>query len=146
MFNSYDDITSRIAAEPTWFDEHSVPRYCEFSPLRCASIHLGEVAFVEIKCQGCRRLFRVALSAVNFPESKIAEAIRAKTLHYGDPPNVRCCDVGPVMNSLPQRVLEYWSRHDPKYVENGYVKDPAYSEWVRDASYEVEITPDWAKI
>ena len=81
MFNQYDDIMSRIDSEPSWFDEHSVPRYCEFSPQRSASIYVNEAALAEIECQSCRRKFRVAFSAINFQSSTIAEAIEAKTLH-----------------------------------------------------------------
>lgn len=53
-------------------------------------------------------------------------------LHYGDPPNIHCCAAGPTMNSIPIRVLEYWSRENPLL------------DWQRDPALEVEITPEWA--
>jgi hypothetical protein len=39
MYRRYDDILSRIAEEPTWFDEHAVPRYCTFAPDQIANIY-----------------------------------------------------------------------------------------------------------
>ncbi len=88
MHASYDDIMDRISMAPLWFDEHAVPRYCEFEPKCSAGIHIGEIALAEITCQACQRRFRVAFSAVNFREQTIAEAIRNRTLHYGDPPRL----------------------------------------------------------
>jgi hypothetical protein len=145
VHNIYDDITSRIDTDPVWFDEHAVPRYCEFAPGRSVSIYLGEIALAEITCQSCKRLFRVAFSGMNVASGTIAEAIRSKTLHYGDPPNVRCCQAGASMNSEPRRVIEYWHRHDQRYVENKVIKNDAYFRWLRDHSLEVDIRPDWVK-
>ena len=72
----------------------------------------------------------------------IAGRIRAGTLHYGDPPNTGCCSSGPSMTSLALRVVEYWSRKNDKYVENGVIIDhEAYWTWERNAEYEVEL-PD----
>jgi len=166
MYAHYADIISRIDSDPIWFDEHAVPRYCEFEPRHSASIHVQEIALAEISCQACRRLFRVAFSAVNFtpkdteqqsepqhsdeksePENfrPIADAIQAKTLHFGDPPNVRCCAAGNSMNSVPRRVIEYWARGDRKYVSGRNITDPRYFDWVRDTSLEIDIMPDWAR-
>jgi hypothetical protein len=51
------------------------------------------------------------------------------------------------MNSEPRRVLEYWHRHDRRYVEdNRIINSKAWSEWVRDPSLEVDIQPDWVKM
>ncbi len=152
MHASYHDITSRIPTPPLWFDEHAVPRYCEFTPSRSASIHIGEIALAEITCQACRRKFRVAFSDVNIRGS-IADAIRSKTLHFGDPPrhddpdDPQSCEDGGSMNSEPLRVIEYWKRHDPKYTrqEEGIgevVADMAWFEWVRDPSLEIGIERD----
>jgi hypothetical protein len=145
MHASYDDILSRISTPPVWFDEHAVPRYCAFEPARSASIHIGEIALAEISCQACGRRFRVALSAVNFPKQPIAEAIRNKTLHYGDPPrhDAEQCHAGATMNSEPLRVLEYWRRFDRRYVEGTRVTNMAYFDWVRDPSLEIDI--QWVK-
>lgn len=63
MHHCYDDILSRIPEEPIWFDEHAVPRYCEFDPKRVANAYADEVALVEVTCQSCGRLFHVAFAA-----------------------------------------------------------------------------------
>ena len=135
MYRRYDDILSRIGEEPAWFDEHAVPRYCEFAPEKIADIYADEAALAEVTCQWCKHVFRVAFSQDNayaqVPSESIAEAIRSRTLHFGDPPNF-CCDVGASMNSEPRRVIEYWHRHDP------------YT-WTRDSSFEVDIRPDWVE-
>lgn len=152
MHASYDDIISRISTEPIWFDEHAVPRYCAFEPKRSANIHIGEIALAEITCQECKRRFRVAFSIVNFREQTIAEAIQNKTLHYGDPPrhdgsmDPHRCGAGASMNSEPRRVLEYWRRHDQRYVEGNRITNTAYFEWVRDPSLEIDIQPEWVEV
>jgi hypothetical protein len=154
MHASYDDIISRISTPPIWFDEHAVPRYCVFEPERSVSIHIGEIALAEITCQECQRLFRVAFSVVNFRKQTIAEAIRSKTLRYGDPPrhdgdpaDPHRCSAGATMNSEPRRVLEYWHRHDPRYVEGDrIINDKAYFKWLRDPSLETDIQPKWVKV
>ncbi|MEY9533063.1 hypothetical protein [Sinorhizobium fredii] len=140
----YDDILSRIDIPPIWFDENAVPRYCEFAPSEAASIYVSEVALAEITCQGCGHLFRVAFSYVNMGSKSIAEAIRAKTLDYGDPPNIRCCLGGPTMSSEPRRLVEYWHRHHREYVEDGKVTNGTeYFRWRREPSLEIDIEPDW---
>src|SRR5262249_25591661 len=107
-------------------------------------IYASEVALAEITCQGCGRGFRVAFSQANSPSTTVAEAIKTKTLHYGDPPNVGCCGAGPTMNSEPRRVIEYWHRHRQEYVQgNRIVDSSAYMKWTRDHSLEVDIEPDW---
>ncbi len=142
MHAPYDDIISRIRTPPVWFHEHAVPRYCEFAPQRSASIYVGEIALAEITCQECGRVFHVAFSRVNVPSGTIAEAIRAKTLHYGDPPNVRCCAAGATMNSITRRVLEYWHRFDQRYVENRKIMNLLYFHWIRDRSLERQWRAD----
>jgi hypothetical protein len=152
----YDDILSRIAEEPIWFDENAVPRYCEFHPSKIASG--DEVALVEVTCQSCGRLFRVAFAASapamhsqgEWPIGPIGRAIREKSLHYGDPPNVWCCPAGPTENSEPRKVVEYWRQGDPKYVQRDAmglglrITDPrAYFAWTRYPSFEIDIRPDW---
>jgi hypothetical protein len=153
MHASYDDIMSRISTAPIWFDEYAVPRYCAFGPHRSTSIHIGEIALAEITCQECQRRFQVAFSAMNFRERTIAEAIQNKTLHYGDPPrhdgdpaDIRACLAGASMNSEPRRVLEYWRRHDKRYVKDNLIIDNAYFSWVRDRSLEIDIQPDWVEV
>jgi hypothetical protein len=51
------------------------------------------------------------------------------------------------MNSEPRRVLEYWRRHDRRYVEGGRVTAiKAWSKWVRDPSLEIDIQPKWVEV
>ncbi|PDT81521.1 hypothetical protein CO676_21130 [Sinorhizobium sp. BJ1] len=161
MHAYYGDILSRIDEDPRWFDEHAVPRYCEFEPNQVVGISVEEVALAEIACQSCRRHFRVAFSGVNVksletPQERqarvadqlnfrpIADAIRARTLHYGDPPAVNCCLAGSTMNSVPIRVIEYWARGDRQYLDGGRITDMRFFEWARDEALEIEITPDRA--
>ncbi len=154
MHASYDDIICRISTPPIWFDEHAVPRYCTFEPARSASIHIAEIALAEIACQACQRRFHVDISIVNFQKQTIADAIRGKTLHYGDPPrhdsdaaNCSGCLSGASMNSEPRRVLEYWHRHDQRYVEGYQVANSeAYDEWGRDPSLEIDIQWEWVRV
>ena len=157
--NCYDDILSRIPEEPVWFDEHAVPRYCVFHPSKVANAYADEVALAEVTCQSCARLFRVAFAARapathakdEWPAGPIGRAIREKTLHYGDPPNVWCCQAGPTENSEPRRVIQYWRQGDPKYVgdaEHGgrVITDPkAYFTWTRYPEFEIDICPDWVR-
>jgi hypothetical protein len=125
MWNTYDDIRSKIAMEPTWYDEHSVPRYCDFAPERTANIYTDEAALVLIACQSCTQHFRVAMTYRPERPSSIAEAIKLKVLEYGDPPNTGCCESGASMTSQAMMVLEYWKRDN--------------FEWKRDSSFEVEV-------
>jgi hypothetical protein len=132
MNEDYLDIRERIPENPKWWDENAVPRYCEFHPQRCANVYSREVALVRITCQGCGQEFPVAFSSghlENDDDDAIAVQIKAKTLHYGDPPNVDCCAAGQTMNSEPRRVLEYWHR--------------PFLDWVRNPELEVGIEPDW---
>lgn len=156
MHANYIDIVSRIAEPPSWWDENAVPRYCSFAPEHSASIYIGEIALVEIRCQACKRQFFVAVSAVNFSESSIADATKNQTLHYGDPPAHRGhkgveCGAGDSMNSIPRRIVEYWHRHDPRYlVEDPETKfrritDREYFKWKRDAAFEVSIQRNFGK-
>lgn len=161
MHTHYGDILSRIIEEPLWFDEHAVPRYCAFDPNQTVGVSVEEVALVEIACQSCRRLFRVAFSGVNVKSLEtleerqariahqvnfrpIGDAIRARTLHYGDPPNVNCCLAGSTLNSVPIRVIEYWARGDRRYLNGTRITDDRFFEWVRDEGFEIEMTPDEA--
>lgn len=119
MHAYYQDILERIAEPPLWFDERAVPRYCQFSPRVVANIYANEVALVLIRCQGCGHDFNVAFSELNLIDKlwsadrktklrNISALIEDGSLHYGDPPNVRCCSAGATMNSIPVRVLQYW--------------------------------------
>lgn len=135
MKQHYKDILSRISEEPTWFDEVGTPRYGTFTPNQSPDIYAEEVALVLISCQGCGREFHVCFTWSMFDavqeQQSLKAQIEADTIHYGDPPNVECCAAGPTMNSIPQRVVEFW-RTDTKQWG-----------WVRVPELEVEIGKDW---
>lgn len=164
MHTHYDDILDRIPELPKWFDELAVPRYCDFSPQKLAFIYAKEAALVLIRCQACERKFHVAFSEGNAVDRSndgkrsfaitIANLISERRLHYGDPPNVRCCSSGASMNSVPVRVLEYWYKPiirgegvgpHPKFPESEVVLDSRALEFRRDHAFEVDILPDWAR-
>lgn len=145
MNHDYEDIRSRIAEEPQWFDEHAVPRYCEFTPRACANIYASEAALVLIQCQACQTQFLVAFSHGSMEDvlahmrgaapTTLAEQIRNNTVHYGDPPNTGCCAAGSTMNSEPLRVLEFWERS----------KHTNY-DWKRRPGLEVELPEDGSSV
>ncbi len=126
MNESYDDIRSRIAEPPTWWDEQAVPRYCPFEPRYLANIYADECVLLRISCQGCDHPFDVAMSSSKLDAARTArlrkedvteETLRSYTLlasiergdiHYGDPPNIGCCPGGPTMNCNDLRVLQFW--------------------------------------
>ena len=125
MKNGYTDIRERIDDVPSWFDEHGVPRYCDWRPSEVANIYAREVALIVIACQNCGRRFLVAWSRSNHeigrnedgtPWVKNAEPFDPQTFHYGDPPNIGCCDAGPTMTSETIRVAECWRREDFKWI------------------------------
>lgn len=135
MKHHYHDIRSKLDDDPDWWDEVGVPRYCEFAPSRTNVVYTEEVALLEIACQGCDTLFRVAMSwsssrnwvlPKEYQVPPLSERIQNKIIHYGDPPNSGCCTSGATMNSIPLRVLEFWQQ-DERFV------------WWRKTKYEVEL-------
>lgn len=139
MKANYHDITDVIKEPAQWYDEHGVPRFCEFHAQRTANIYASEAALIEVTCQGCGRAFHVAVSAdrLGFDPERVslADQIRARSVHYGDPPNVFCCPAGPTMNAVPMRVLQYWRRGS----ETNY-------DWLRDDSLAgATLLPAWAQ-
>lgn len=125
MHQHYEDILDRIDEPPTWFDEQGVPRYGAFSPDRLNNIYAHEAALAEITCQGCGRPFSVAMDGRYAGKGRgLCDDIRLGRLHYGDPPNMRCCAAGPTMNSVTHRVLEYWSRDSELRLD--WQRDPVY--------------------
>lgn len=127
MWANYHDILSRIDEPPSWFDENAVPRFVQFEPIRLANIYARECMLLLIRCQSCRTEFQVAMSG----GGALQNEIRDNEIHFGDPPNTGCCDVGASMNSVPLRVLEYW-------------RQPDVFSWVRDPALEVAIDCSWA--
>ncbi len=127
MKRYYKDILELSNWPPKWFDENGVPRFCEFSPDRCAGFYADEVVLMVIQCQSCKHEFKVCLSADAMERVRtegLADAVRSNEIDYGDPPNMQCCAAGPSMNSIPIRVLEFW------YLDG---------KWERDSSLEREI-------
>ena len=139
MHADYEDIRSLIAAEPKWWDENGVPRYCDFHPKAAADIYAREVCLLLIECQNCRREFRVAMSWSLgnrvYDDPPPSELIPEDQLYYGDPPNIGCCPAGPTMSSVPKVVLEFWSRrHKQPYLA---------PDWQRVPELERKIDCGW---
>lgn len=121
MNHCYTDILKLTKKKPLWFDEHAVPRYCRFEPHQVANIYARACALVLINCQNCGTQFKVAFSWSGYDGStpemeRLLNAYRppktvreVEQIHYGDPPNVRCCASGPTMNCNDLRVLEWWT-------------------------------------
>lgn len=122
MKQHYHEILAALGL-PQWFDEHGVPRGIPFAPHEVANIYADQVLLVRIRCQNCGYPFRVAFSeswggatrerimrgeAVGDPDSLPRLFDDVADVHYGDPPNIRCCPAGPTMNSEPVRVIEAW--------------------------------------
>jgi hypothetical protein len=127
MHQHYKDILNRIDEAPTWFDDDGVPRFGNFSPSQLGNIYASEAALAEVACQGCGRIFKVALTdALGFTSKSLglSDKIRLRRVHYGDPPNVDCCGAGPSMNSEMHRILEYWFRDYE--LSSGWQRDPAF--------------------
>ena len=140
MHHDYEDIRSRIAEPPTWFDEHSVPRWGEFSPQDVADIYAKEAALVRIACQACGHTFDRAVSkgilsmlelgrlsaGGDVSSYKLRDSlVEGGSLGFGDPPNIGCCPAGPTMTADELRVLQYWTYE-------GFT-------WTRDPTYEVRL-------
>jgi hypothetical protein len=152
MFHYYEDIISRIAEPPRWYDDQGVPRYCDFAPYEIANIYADECVLLEIMCSGCDRIIIAALDdrganeAISVPHRdnprrKIADLIRSHELFFGDPPNVDCCRGGPSTTAKTLRVIEYWARYQDTYTEPGssvrFVRGSF--DWQRDQSLEIEL-------
>ena len=100
-----------------------------FAPHHLNNIYAKEAALAEISCQGCGRVFYVALTGAFAAQGRsLGDEIRLGRVHYGDPPNVDCCAAGPCMNSEMLRIVEYWSRLQRLSLG-----------WLRDNSYEIAV-------
>lgn len=147
MNQNYRDIISKIDITPLWFDEHGVPRYCDFAPRHLANIYAVECVLMRVSCQGCAMQFLVAMSGSHAERlidrsPLLWELIEAMTIHYGDPPNVACCPAGPTMNSVPRQVIEYWRRRTSS--EPAACADDRLMVWKRDPAFDRrDIVPDW---
>lgn len=90
---------------------------------------------MEVRCQSCAQSFHVEmhtdLTDLYCANTTLADRIRNKIIHYGDPPfhldpsdpSYGC--TGNSMNVYDVRVLEYWGRQG--------------HEWVRNPDLEIEI-------
>ena len=160
MHTIYADTLDRIDEPPKWFNEHAVPRYCDFAPREVAYIYALEAVLVLIRCQNCQTEFRVAFSEMNTQDrlwkaekkkvKLIADLIKDRELSYADPPNINCCDAGPSMTSVTVRVLEYWYKPivrgeglepHPSIPGHSVLRDPRALEFVRDRELEIDICP-----
>lgn len=153
MRHDYSDITGLTDTTPKWYDENGVPRYCDFHPDHMANIYASEAVLAAIKCQGCQAEFRVAFSELNqnhklWDERKkmriafLSDLILDRTLHYGDPPNTRCCHAGPSMNSTPISVIEYWVKPYIRQDRGTPITDPSLMNWTRERDFELSIAKE----
>jgi hypothetical protein len=132
MHGHYKDILDRIDEPPAWFDDDGVPRFGDFSPRHLGNIYAAEAALAEVSCQGCGRMFKVALTdSFTSKGLGLSDEIRLGRVHYGDPPNVNCCGAGSSMNSVMHRILEYWSRDYE--VSMDWRRDPTFEGQVAEA-------------
>lgn len=109
MHEAYEDITSRISEEPTWYDQNGTPRYGKFTPDGCPNIYSSHVALMEIACQSCGKRFRVEMHTDVWNDHDTLP----KKWHYGDPPRHSCMGGGDTMNCEDLFVLEVWSKSNP---------------------------------
>lgn len=130
MKAAYDDIRALTTLTPLWYDENGVPRYIEFHPSLSPNIYTTEVILIRIECQNCRVEFDVEMSydhGMDAPYSIFIEEMLENSdvvaAHYGDPPRHGC--VGDTMNSIPLKLIQFWSK-----VDGG---------WERIGKYEVEL-------
>jgi len=164
----YADILALTDKEPLWFDECGVPRFTPFSPVHLNNIYAQYAVLLLIECQACRMPFQVALTersqSTLMPKDRcrsMHEHIRGGTVHYGDPPNIQCCEAGPTMNSVPRRVIEYWTRTErgQRALLESISTDASEEEqlavwaampaailsgWDRDSTLEIEVGVPWA--
>lgn len=132
MNRRYDDILSRIAERPAWWQSGGVPRFQRFEPGPTSTgVYTCEVALADIACQACGRRFIVAVESARH-DFAIKSAIQDGSFGYGDPPAHDHCG-GETMQTVSLRVLEYWTR-------NGGCGDAG---WRRDPSLEGPFDISW---
>jgi hypothetical protein len=140
MHAAYEDIRKRIKDEPLWFDENGTPRYDKFDPHMVSNIYASSAALTWIGCQRCGWKCAVAITSA-FGEPRLHKAIKAETLHYGDPPwhedeSGEGC-VGCTMNCEDEVVLQYWEREPwGGWVRNKELERLLPSGWDRPVGYE----------
>lgn len=122
MLLHYQDILALTDKPPLWWDDHGVPRWCEFTPNE-TGIYCDEAVLFLIRCQFCHREFQVGVGVTSMEQvmrerASLASAIKDGSLHYGDPPNVDCCPGGSSSNCEDLRVLQYWKREKFDWVQH----------------------------
>jgi hypothetical protein len=144
MKNEFPDITTKLG-KPKWYDVKGYPRYCRFHPDKQSNIYASLVALIEVGCQNCERKWVVCVS-VDRKDFKRHIEFPSRTsigdFHYGDPPShVKEDHAGSTMNSIPLRVIQFWSK-------NFYPvkKGKKFIRWVRIRRYEIKIKVDWMQI
>ena len=110
VWQRYYDIRDQLG-EPCWHDEHGVPRYREFTPRGCANIYAWQAALVEVQCQHCSRIMRVAMTSEPGSGRALREKLAGRWCRwgYGDMPDHGCL-AGETMNAETVRVVEFWER------------------------------------
>lgn len=112
MYTYLHDIINKLGEPIWWDDEDAIPRYCEFSPHETNNIYADEVALILIECQNCGHKFKIAETwDILKSDTPLSESLKkGYVIGFADPPNIRCCDVGPTETSIKIRVLEFWRR------------------------------------
>lgn len=142
MHNGYPDIRQRIDEEPAWYDDNGTPRYGEFHPTLLPNIYAQQAVLLEIGCQGCALIFRVAIGQgllerinrtdIEKPYPTLEDLVRTGSIHYGDPPShVETDHAGSTMNCIDRKVLQFWKR--------GEGNDP---DWYRVPELEITFPED----
>ena len=109
MLPSYDDV-KLLFGKPRWYDEHGVPRYCDFHPDKCG-VYNVYVALCLIGCQSCKKTFLVAVERDSEKSMwghpiELPTPTSVRSFHYGDPPHHGC--VGDSMNCETRAIKEFW--------------------------------------
>lgn len=106
MLEGYEDILSRIAEPPIWYDQNGTPRYAKFHPNLCPNIYSDKVVLAQIACQECGEKFLVEMHASIWDSRN---DIDPRKWHYGDPPR-HCKGAGDSMNCEDIAIVECWQR------------------------------------
>ena len=105
----------RIKEEPLWYDNHGVPRYEPYHPMK-GGVYARISVLYTIECQDCAKKFDVCSEWNYFwygPEFKEPDLdLFITQLHYGDPPNHGC--IGDTMNCVDLYVKEAWENFEIK--------------------------------
>jgi hypothetical protein len=162
MLPDYRDIKQRIAALPTFYDEHGVPRYNSFHPDMLGA-YASYAALIEVACQECAKTFIVAMSYSDLDRATcpglhwppLPKRNTCGLWHYGDPPAhgrrggpenaADVCAAGDTMNVACVQIVEFWRKDCDgcRVVRGGPRKGALIQhkgctrwEWRRDPKFE----------